>query len=229
MSKITYVHDVGGIPTDAISVVFGDPTNTYGVKRQDNGDVVISDGYPLDHIGDGQYEYEFDDPDYDLVYSYSFRVEYPAATYNYVTGLLVGPTLTIESKTFVLLDDANTYFEDRLFADAWENASDPDKQKALIMSTKAIRALALMDFDETPQDIKDATCENAYALLDGVDPEMEFENLSMVQQAYAKIRSTYNRDISMEHIESGIVSITAWRLIKPYLDVSRTLKFSRVS
>jgi hypothetical protein len=85
-----------------------------------------------------------------------------------------------------------------------------------------------MDFDETPQDIKDAICENAYALLDGVNPEMEFENLSMVQQGYANVRSTYNRGISMEHIESGIVSITAWRLIKPYLDVSKVIQLSRV-
>ncbi len=67
-------------------------------------------------------------------------------------------------------------------------------------------------------------------LNDGIEYyEMELENLAMVNQQYGNIRSTYNRDINMEHIEAGIISFTAWRLIKPYLDVSKQFKLSRVS
>jgi hypothetical protein len=228
MSKLEYTHEVGGIPTDAVSVIFDDAGHKYGIKRSDNDAIVVSDGYEMVRVGVGQYEYEFDDPEYDLTYDYSINVEYPASTFNYVAGQLTGSTLATDGGSLVTVEEGDAYFSFRLFADPWDDAEDLDKQKALVMSTKAVEALALMDFDETPQDIKDAICENAYALLDGVNPEMEFENLSMVQQGYANVRSTYNRGISMEHIESGIVSITAWRLIKPYLDVSKVIQLSRV-
>lgn len=228
MSKLEYTHEVGGVATDAESVVFGDPTDKFGIKRTDNDAIVVSDGYEMVRVGVGQYEYEFEDPELDLTYDYSINVEYPASSFAYVTGQLDGTTLVDDGGSYVTIAEADLYFSLRLFADPWDDAEDLDKQKALVMSTKAIQVLALMDWDDTPQDIKDATCENAYALLDGVNPEMEFENLSMTQQAYANVRSTYNRNISMEHIESGIVSISAWRLILPYLDVSRTLKISRV-
>jgi len=228
MSKFEYTHEVLGVPTDAVAVIFNDATHKFGIKRVDNNDIVVSDGYALKRVGVGQYEFEFDDPAYDLTYAISIQVEYPDSVFAYVTDTLVGSTLIDDGGSYTTVEEADLYFSFRLFADIWEDASDLDKQKALVMSTKAIQALAVMDWDTTPQDIKDATCENAYALLDGVNPELEFENLSMVQQAYANIRSTYNRDLSMEHIESGIVSIAAWRLIKPYLDVSRTIKLSRV-
>lgn len=228
MSKLEYTHLDGGVPTDAVSVVFDDPTNKFGIKRADNDDIIVSDGYEMVRVGVGLYEYEFEDPELDLTYDYSIKVEYPASTFNYETGQLDSKELVDDGGSYVTVAEGDAYFALRLFADPWDEADDSDKQKALIMSTKAIQALAIMDWDDTPQDIKDATCENAYALLDGVNPEMEFDNLSMTQQAYANVRSTYNRDISMEHIESGIVSIAAWRLIKPYLDVSRTLNLSRV-
>ncbi len=228
MSKLEYTHLDGGVPTDAVAVIFDDITHKYGIKRNDNDAIVISDGPVLVRVGVGQYEYEFDDPELDLTYDWSIQVEYPASTVTLVTGQLTGETLATDGGSLVTVAEADSYFSFRLFIDPWEDADDLDKQKALVMSTKAVEALALMDFDTTPQDIKDAICENAYALLDGVNPEMEYENLSMVQQAYANIRSTYNRDVSMEHIESGIVSITAWRLITPYLDVSKIINLSRV-
>jgi hypothetical protein len=228
MSKLEYTHLDGGVPTDAESVVFGDATDKYGIKRVDNDDIVVSDGYVLVRVGVGQYEYEFEDPELDLTYDYSINVEYPASTFAYVTGQITSQELVDDGGSYVTVAEADAYFALRLFADPWDDAVELDKQKALAMSTKAIQALAIMDWDTLPQDIKDATCENAYALLDGVNPEMEFENLSMTQQAYANVRSTYNRNISMEHIEAGIVSIAAWRLIVPYLDVSKTIQISRV-
>ncbi len=96
------------------------------------------------------------------------------------------------------------------------------------MASNTIKQLSLMNIDPIPQDLKDAACELAFAYLDGIDPEKEFENLSMISQGYANVRSTYDRSIRQEHIESGVVSIKAWQLIKPYLDVSKELKISRV-
>lgn len=229
MSKLTYTHLVGGVETDVISILLSDSAEEYGIKVKDSGEIVASDGTLMNHISTGVYEFSFNDPGYDLIYSYSIEVEYPISTINFVTGELTGIKLVDDAGSNVSLSDADSYFNLLLFKEAWDDASDLEKQKALVMSSKSINQLSLMDFDTIPQDIKDATCENAYALLDGRDPEMEFENLSMVSQQYGNIRSTYNRDIRMEHIEAGIVSTAAWRLIVPYLDVSKQLKLSRVS
>jgi hypothetical protein len=124
---------------------------------------------------------------------------------------------------------ADTYFTERLFAQTWENADDLLKNKALIQATKIIERLSIVEYDEAPDDILDACCEIAYALLDGVDPDKEFENLAMESSTYGGVRSTYNRSIQMEHIEAGVPSVVAWRLLKPYIDVSKTVKMSRVS
>jgi hypothetical protein len=229
MSKLEYTHMDGGIPTDAVAVNLSDTLEEYGIKVKSSGEIVVSDGAKMQNVGTGLYEYRFDDPGFDLIYDYSIEVEYPATVINFITGELVGLKLVDDANSYLSLDDAIAYFQLLIFKDAWEDASKLEKEKALIMSSNAIRQLSLMEFTTTPQDIKDATCENAFALLDGRDPEMELENLAMVNQQYGNIRSTYNRDISMEHIEAGIVSSAAWRLIKPYLDVSKQLKLSRVS
>jgi len=230
MSKLEYTHLDGGVPTDAVSMKLSEETNEeYGIKVKDTGEIVVSDGVDMFHVGTGLYEYNFSDPGFDLIYSYSIEIEYPSSSFNFETGDLTGLTLIDDAGSYVSLVDANSYFQLLLFKDVWEDASNLEKEKALIMSSKAIGQLSLMDFDTTPQDIKDATCENAFALLDGRDPEMELEQLAMVNQQYGNIRSTYNRDVSMEHIEAGIISSVAWRLIKPYLDVSKQIKLSRVS
>ena len=182
MSKLEYTHEILGVATDAVSVIFGDPTDKFGIKRADNDAIVVSDGYEMVRVGVGQYEYEFEDPELDLTYDYSINVEYPASTFAYVTGQLTGTTLVDDGGSYVTVAEADAYFSLRLFADPWDGADDLDKQKALVMSTKAIQVLALMDWDSTPQDIKDATCENAYALLDGVDPDLEYENLFMTKK-----------------------------------------------
>lgn len=229
MSKLEYTYLVGDIPTDVESIFLSDAGNDYGIKVKDTGEIVVSDGSSLVHVGTGVYEKFFDDPGYDLIYEYSLEIEYPALTIAFVTGELIGTTLVDDAGSNLSLTDAETYFSLLLWKDAWEDASNLEKEKALVMSSKAINQLALMDYDSIPQDIKDATCENAFMLLDGKDPEMELELLTMVNQQYGNIRSTYNRDVSMEHIEAGIVSVVAWRLIKPYLDVSKQIKLSRVS
>jgi hypothetical protein len=43
-----------------------------------------------------------------------------------------------------------------------------------------------------PPTILAACCEIAYALLDGVDPEIEMQNLSTVQHGFAALQETYD-------------------------------------
>jgi len=145
---------------------------------------------------------------------------------------------------YATITEGDTYFSEVLNADAWDDATSANKTKGLAQATKMIDRLNFKgektdddqdnqfprDADtEVPQDIKDACCEIALALLDGVDPELEFENLRMVSQGYANVRSTYNSEIPAEHINAGIPSVTAWRYLKPYLRDMQAVDLSRVS
>lgn len=80
-----------------------------------------------------------------------------------------------------------------------------------------------------PEDIELACYEIAYALLDGVDPELELENLSVSSQGYASARTTYDRGRNpLEHLNAGIPSAFAWSVLKPFLRDSGSIKLSRV-
>ena len=83
--------------------------------------------------------------------------------------------------SYVNLTEANEYFSNRLHADAWAEASDADKDKALAMAAKAIdrqplsgrktdttQTLAFPRYPDTevPVAVKDACCEVALALLE---------------------------------------------------------------
>ena len=166
------------------------------------------------------------------------------------------------------IDDANTYFSNRLHEDAWTDASTEDRRKALIAATVIIDALnfrgqkstvydimydddgylldvtdeELRDADwsqdlefprdsdvDVPEGIEIACWEITHALLDGVDPDLELENLGVVSQGIASVRTTYNRNhTQVEHLMNGIPSATAWRHLRPFLRDSDAIKFSRV-
>jgi len=139
--------------------------------------------------------------------------------------------------------EADAYFAERLNTSVWDGADSADKVKALKQATKAIDNLNFKgektsstqehefpryDDSEVPDKIKWANAEEAMMLLDGKDPEMEWENLDMVSQMYANIRSTYNRGSVPKNIVAGIMSQTAWRYLAPYLRDGRELTISRV-
>lgn len=83
--------------------------------------------------------------------------------------------------------------------------------------------------EEVPDQIKIACWEIAHALLDGVDPDLELENLGVVSQGIASVRTTYNRNhTQIEHLMNGIPSAAAWRYLRPFLRVGDAIKLSRV-
>lgn len=148
------------------------------------------------------------------------------------------------STAYATRAEGDTYFAGKLFADAWDNATDAEKDKSLLQATRIIDRLNFKgektddtqelqfprdDDTAVPDDIKDASCEIAYALLDGVDPELEFDNLNMVSQGYANVRSTYDRQAPAEHLVAGVPSVTAWRYLLPYLRDTRAVDLSRVN
>lgn len=79
-----------------------------------------------------------------------------------------------------------------------------------------------------PNEIMFACCEIALALLDGVDPEQEMNNLTSVSQGYGQVRETYDRTIRSEHFRAGIPSAVAWTYLKPFLHDPAQISFVRV-
>jgi hypothetical protein len=142
------------------------------------------------------------------------------------------------------LDEAITYFGERLNTTPWDNAIPGDKIKALYMATRCIDRLNIAgtkadDGQErqfpregdtvVPDDIKLACFECAIAFLDGVDMEMEQKNLGMTSDAFSGARATYDSNFVEEHIRAGIPSSEAWALLGPYLRDPREVVISRAS
>lgn len=145
---------------------------------------------------------------------------------------------------YATIVEAQAYFDERLNTDAWDDAETADQTKGLAQATKIIDRLNYegdkadsdqdnqfprYDDSSVPDDVKYACAEIALALLDGVDPEIEFENLSMVAQGYGPVNSTYDREIPAPHILAGVPSITAWRYLIPYLRNPYDVTLHRVS
>lgn len=145
---------------------------------------------------------------------------------------------------------ANTYFEGRLHTLAWDEASSAEKTVALTEATQRIdrlRFAGLMVEDDQdlefpryygddvegdeiiPNDIKIACYEIAMALLDGVDPDFELEDMSTVGQGYSSVKMNKSPMVPRDHVAAGIPSASAWRFLKPYLASGRSIQIHRVS
>lgn len=144
---------------------------------------------------------------------------------------------------YLTVEEATTYFEGKLNTSPWDDASEEDQGKALTQATRIIDNLNFVgekaDEDQTnqfprgsdstiPTGIQYACSEIALALLDGVDPEIEYENLSMISQGYSSVRSTYDRELIPENTVAGVPSVTAWRYLLPYLRGNKSITISRV-
>lgn len=80
---------------------------------------------------------------------------------------------------------------------------------------------------EVPDDIKIACYEQAFQLVDGRDPDMEFEQLTTQSEGISSVRRTYGRSYAQEHLLHGIVSPLAWRYLKPYLRDGQNIELRR--
>lgn len=141
------------------------------------------------------------------------------------------------------ITESNTYFDTFLSSFDWSAFTDAEKTKGLNTATRQINLLAFSgqptDEDQEnafprneetdiPVAIISACCELAAALLDDIDMDMENDQMFTKSLGYSNVRSTYNDVSAPEHIVAGIYSITAWKLLLPYLSDVRTLKLCRV-
>ena len=142
--------------------------------------------------------------------------------------------------------EADAYFETRLHSTEWAtNYPLSERVKALQTATREIDRLNFVgdkyDDDQVlefprgtdttvPSDIEIACYELAYErLVKQRDPEIEYENLTSISKGFANIRNTKDRTSVHEHINHGIVSLAAWKYLRPYLRNDQTLILSRVS
>ena len=148
-------------------------------------------------------------------------------------------------EAYLTRTEADEYFDTyRLVTTAWDNSDYPEKVKALKIATKLIDALSF-DGDKAestqdlqfprgsdtvvPTEIEEACAECAYSLLDGVDIEMEYNNLRGVSMGFANVRSTNDTDIVPQHRAAGIPSFIAWRLLLPFLRRLDAVEMKRTS
>lgn len=129
---------------------------------------------------------------------------------------------------YVTLEEANTYFESRLHAEAWTNASDADKQKALEMATRAIDRTPVKgvktSYDQTnqfprypdmevPQTVKDACCEEALAILErGNSQRRKLQAEGVTSVSIGGLSETYAVGSGR-----GLLSQEAKELLRPWL------------
>ena len=133
----------------------------------------------------------------------------------------------------VSLEDANTYFEGRIGAEAWENADDAIKRNALEMATRKINSLPfrghkldetqplafprrmlshcgeIMIFNEPPQAVRDAICEEALFLI-------ESHKIDMLRNHGVKSYSLGDETITFD-TKSTPISNEAYMLLAGYL------------
>lgn len=130
------------------------------------------------------------------------------------------------------VNEANVYFNTKLYRELWFD-TEPDLQvRALTDATERIDRLNFkgvrtdsgqeLQFPrdgavDVPEGIKKATFELAYQLLDGRDPEIEYQLLRKSSSGIGPTRSNNDTRIIPQHIVNGIPSLLAWSYIKPYL------------
>lgn len=147
--------------------------------------------------------------------------------------------------------DANAYFSTKMYTRFWDNASEDLRRKACVEATRILDRLAYIGIKSDPAQIHqwprkiyldnqtfkdlgipqgflDANCEIILALLSGVDPQKEFENLRKHQETFLSVKVSYDSSIIPEHITAGVPSFTAWQLIRQYLKSATEFKINRV-
>lgn len=124
------------------------------------------------------------------------------------------------------------YLGTRLFTSAWDDATDDDRTKALYMATEILNTLNYVgdktESDqenqfprggdtEIPVQVKKACALIALALLDGVEPEKEYDRLFKLSGSYGGMKTDYKPDQIPVHGLLGIPSSTAFKLLFSFL------------
>lgn len=130
----------------------------------------------------------------------------------------------------------NDYF--RLSGEFWKRATDTEKESALIEATRAIERLNFtatgdagplhFSITDTPDDIAYATYEEANTLLDQHEDVNDITDaLRVVEDRFAAVVTKRDTSWVDPHLNAGILSIRAWRYLRPFLASPNTIKLTK--
>lgn len=214
----------------------------------DDVDTVVASGETgntgeiIFYLDDAEYYLYFQKPGINFNNPYSIAVT-AIATFD-LSAQLSQASAAFAATAYATLDDAHEYFSTRLHTDAWDNATDIDKQKALVMATRAIDRLdyqgspttAALDLGnqfprgtdtEIPDEIVWATCEEAFTLLSR-KTEDEYDSSRIIEEKFSGATVRYDPDNIPRNILSGIMSAEAWKYLLLYLRDDRSVALHRV-
>lgn len=147
--------------------------------------------------------------------------------------------LYVGTNSFVTLGEAEQYFADKLYADEWHNADDITKEKALKEACRRISRLAfkgekadeaqLLAFPRKmpmfnrigvigfstdtgiPEEVKQAQCEEALALLRyGNSARTKAQEQNVVRVSFGEVSEEYRASLKL-------LSKEALELLRPYI------------
>jgi hypothetical protein len=106
-----------------------------------------------------------------------------------------------------------------------------DAQELQIVQAGLTQALEFPRGADTvvPVDIQNACCEIAFALLNGVDPDMDMQQSWIKSQGFSVVRTSYENSYIPEYIQAGIPSPTAWKFLKKYVYDNYDITLKRVT
>jgi hypothetical protein len=79
------------------------------------------------------------------------------------------------------------------------------------------------------QEILDAVCLIALALIDGLDPDEDIDGLRQSSTRFEQVSVSYSDSVVPQHLYAGVPSGTAWQLLAPYLAGVESVNINRVS
>ena len=129
----------------------------------------------------------------------------------------------------ITVADAQIYFDTYVLeTEAWDISTSANRTIALNQSTLMIEALnfiyPLSSYTTIPTKIQYATADLALKLLDGIDPDFEFENFALTSQSFSNIRLSRESTSVPDYIMAGIPSKSAWDKLSIYLKDARVIK-----
>ena len=147
--------------------------------------------------------------------------------------------LKLYENTYITLDEAQQYFDERFNSEVWIEAADEDKQKALITASKRIdrlnfigekavrgqemefpRTFCAVDAAAVPTDVKEAVCEEAIELLAHSGSVHLINQELGIQSVSLGGGSVSYKDIKL----GGLLSKEAYKLVSKWLQKGFDIK-----
>lgn len=136
--------------------------------------------------------------------------------------------IIVGENSYVDIAEADEYFSGRLHSEAWERATETDKEKALRQATKAIdrqplkgkktdagQELAFPRYPDTevPEAVKEACCEEALAILEsGNSQRRKLQQEGVQSFSLGNMSETFAAGAG-----KGLLSQEAKELLRPWL------------